>query len=70
MGGGKEIVLNRLVGTIHVRKGHLSSNLKQVREGARQITPGASFLADRIVSAQAPSCSVLFLCLLLFFRKH
>lgn len=43
-----EIVLNRLVGTIHVRKGHSSSNLKKVREGGRQITPGASLLADGI----------------------
>lgn len=60
MGGGKEVVLNRLVGTIHVRKGHLSSNLKKVREGARQVTPGASLLVDGIVGAEAPNCSVLF----------
>lgn len=58
MGGGEEIeVLNRLVGTVHMRREHLSSNLKEVREWARHITLEASYLDCGIVRAKALNCS-------------
>lgn len=46
MGDGEENdVLNRFFEVVHMRRGHLSRDLKEVREHATKITPGGSFLA-------------------------
>ena len=56
MKSGKEVeILNTSVEVIHMRRGHTSSNLKEVRAWARQIGPGGSFVADGIVNGKALS---------------